>query len=185
MVEIILKDFVTAYGLRASALRYFNAAGAAAEDGIGEAHEPETHLIPLVIEAASGQRGPVQIFGEDYPTADGTCERDYVHVNDLAAAHIRALEHLNSSPGFHAFNLGTGTPYSVRQVIAAVAAQVGHRVPCETGPRRPGDPPALYANPQLAKEVLGWTAAQSSLDEIVGSAWRWHASNAREVSVGV
>lgn len=185
MVETILKDFVSAYGLRATALRYFNAAGAAAEDGIGEAHQPETHLIPLVIEAALGQRGPVQVFGEDYPTADGTCERDYVHVNDLAAAHVRAIDFMEAEAGFHAFNLGTGRPYSVRQVIAAVAAQAGHNVPQVMGARRVGDPPALYADPRRAKDVLGWTATQSSLDEIVASAWRWHAGNAREVRLAV
>jgi UDP-arabinose 4-epimerase len=181
MVETILKDFVRAYGLRATALRYFNAAGAADQDDIGEAHQPETHLIPLVIEAALGQRGPVQIFGDDYPTADGTCERDYVHVNDLASAHVRALEFMTTETGFHAFNLGTGTPYSVRQVIASVAAQAGHDVPQQIGPRRAGDPPALYADPRRAKEVLGWTATQSSLDAIVASAWRWHAGNMQEV----
>lgn len=185
MVETILKDFVGAYGLRATALRYFNAAGAAADAGIGEAHQPETHLIPLVIEAALGQRGPVQVFGDDYPTTDGTCERDYVHVNDLASAHVRALEFMEVESGFHAFNLGTGQPYSVRQVIAAVAAQAGHNVPQQIGARRAGDPPALYADPRRAKDVLGWTATQSSLDEIVASAWRWHAGNAREVRLAV
>lgn len=185
MVETILKDFVSAYGLRATALRYFNAAGAASEDGIGEAHQPETHLIPLVIEAALGQRGPVQIFGEDYPTADGTCERDYIHVNDLATAHVRALDFMETEAGFHAFNLGTGQPYSVRQVIAAVSAQAGHSVPQLTGARRAGDPQALYADPRRAKEILGWMATQSSLNEIVASAWRWHAGNATEVRLAV
>lgn len=185
MVETILKDFVSAYGLRATALRYFNAAGAAHEDGIGEAHQPETHLIPLVIEAALGQRGPVQIFGEDYPTEDGTCERDYVHVNDLASAHVQAIDFMGTQDGFHAFNLGTGRPYSVRQVIAAVAAQAGHAVPQVMGPRRAGDPPALYADPRRARDVLGWTATQSSLDNIVAGAWRWHAGNAREVRLAV
>lgn len=185
MVETILQDFVTAYGLRATALRYFNAAGAAAEDGIGEAHQPETHLIPLVIEAALGRRGPVQVFGEDYATADGTCERDYVHVNDLAAAHVCAIDFMEAEAGFHAFNLGTGRPYSVRQVIAAVAAQAGHNVPQVMGPRRAGDPPALYADPRRAKDVLGWTATQSSLDNIVASAWRWHVGNDQEVRLAV
>ena len=185
MVETILKDFVAAYGLRATALRYFNAAGAAAEDGIGEAHQPETHLIPLVIEAALDRRGPVQIFGDDYATADGTCERDYVHVNDLAAAHVRALDVMDGAAGFHAFNLGTGQPYSVRQVIAAVAAEAGRNVPQQLAPRRAGDPPALYADPARARDVLGWTATHSSLHEIVSSAWRWHTATDQEVRLAV
>ncbi|MBI2254624.1 MAG: UDP-glucose 4-epimerase GalE [Proteobacteria bacterium] len=178
MVEMILQDFVAAYGLRATALRYFNAAGAADADGIGEAHQPETHLIPLVIAAARGKRGPVQIFGTDYPTADGTCERDYIHVNDLGAAHVRAVEFLNESPGFHAFNLGTGRPYSVRQVIEAVSMTAGRPVPHQIGPRRPGDPPSLFADPHHAQAVLGWQGVQSDLGEIVASAWRWHAAQA-------
>lgn len=184
MVETILKDFSAAYGLRAAALRYFNAAGAAADDGIGEAHQPETHLIPLVIAAARGERGPVQIFGTDYPTADGTCERDYIHVNDLGAAHVRAIDFLNDHEGFHAFNLGTGRPYSVRQVINAVAHQAGHTVAQQIAPRRAGDPPALYADPSHAAEFLGWRATGSSLEEIVSSAWRWHAKTA-EVRLAV
>ncbi|MBK8160891.1 MAG: UDP-glucose 4-epimerase GalE [Rhodospirillaceae bacterium] len=185
MVETILADFARAYGMRATALRYFNAAGAADADGIGEAHEPETHLIPLVIAAALGQRGPVQVFGEDYATADGTCERDYVHVNDLATAHVRALAFQDSSAGFHAFNLGTGRPYSVRQVIAAVAHQAGRPVPHKAAPRRVGDPPALFADPRRAKAALEWSAAQSSLEEIVASAWRWHVGTAKEVRLAV
>lgn len=185
MVETMLKDFASAYGMRSMALRYFNAAGAADGDGIGEAHQPETHLIPLVIAATLGQRGPVQVFGDDYPTADGTCERDYVHVNDLATAHVRAIEFLDTNVGFHAFNLGTGRPYSVRQVIGAVAQQAGQAVPQQNAPRRPGDPPALFADPRRAKSVLGWSATQSSLEEIVASAWRWHAGDAKEVRLAV
>ncbi|WP_368413272.1 UDP-glucose 4-epimerase GalE [Dongia sp.] len=185
MVETILADFARAYGLRATALRYFNAAGAADADGIGEAHQPETHLIPLVIAAALGQRGPVQVFGEDYPTADETCERDYVHVNDLATAHVRALEFQDANAGFNAFNLGTGRPYSVRQVIAAVAHQAGRPVPHEMAARRAGDPPALFADPRRAREILGWSATQSSLEEIVASAWRWHVGDAKEVRLAV
>ncbi|MDY0870926.1 UDP-glucose 4-epimerase GalE [Dongia rigui] len=183
MVETILKDFAAAHGLRAAALRYFNAAGAAHEDGIGEAHEPETHLIPLVIAAARGARGPVQVFGTDYPTADGTCERDYVHVNDLATAHVRAIDFLTASAGFHAFNLGTGRPYSVRQVIGAVATQAGRPVPQQIAARRVGDPPALYADPRRARDVLGWEATQSDLDHIVASAWRWHTADAIQAEV--
>ncbi|WP_374650942.1 UDP-glucose 4-epimerase GalE [Dongia sp.] len=185
MVEAILTDFAAAYGIGAAALRYFNAAGAADADGIGEAHQPETHLIPLVIAAARAERGPVQIFGTDYPTADGTCERDYIHVNDLGAAHVRAIEFLNDHAGFHAFNLGTGKPYSVRQVIDAVAAEAGRPVPQQVAPRRIGDPPALYADPRRARDVLGWQATGSSLSEIVASAWRWHAGAAAEVRLAV
>lgn len=186
MVETVLKDFAAAYGLRAAALRYFNAAGAADADGIGEAHEPETHLIPLVISAARGERGPVQVFGTDYPTADGTCERDYIHVDDLGAAHVRAVDFLGANDGFHAFNLGTGRPYSVRQVIAAVSAEAGHAVPHQIAPRRVGDPPALYADPRQARNVLGWEATHSSLDNIVASAWRWHTATSKaEVRLAV
>lgn len=173
-VEYMLGDFAAAYGLRAAALRYFNAAGAAADAGIGEAHEPETHLIPLVIATALGQRGPVEIFGEDYPTLDGTCQRDYIHVADLASAHLKALDLLNGEPALHAFNLGTGQGYSVREIIAAVEKVAGNKVPQKIAPRRAGDPPALYADPSKALAQLGWKATQSSIAEIVESAWRWH-----------
>lgn len=176
MVETILRDFVGAYGLKAVALRYFNAAGAAAEDGIGEAHHCETHLIPLVIDAALGKRGPIKIFGEDYATPDGTCQRDYIHVNDLADAHVAALRHSAEQDGFAAFNLGTGKPYSVREVVAAVAAQAGRAVPQEMAPRRAGDPAVLYADPTLARDMLGWQPTRSGLKEIVGSAFAWHSS---------
>ncbi|TDQ83368.1 UDP-arabinose 4-epimerase [Dongia mobilis] len=182
MVETILRDFATAYGLHAIALRYFNAAGAAANDGIGEAHPCETHLIPLVIEAALGRRGPVQIFGTDYATPDGTCQRDYIHVNDLADAHVRALELSAQQSGFQAFNLGTGRPYSVREIVAAVEARAGRAVPQQLGPRRPGDPDALFADPARARAALGWQARESDLDNIIGSAWAWHASLAGAVS---
>lgn len=176
MVETILKDFVSAYGLKAVALRYFNAAGAAAADGIGEAHHCETHLIPLVIDAVLGKRGPIKIFGEDYATPDGTCQRDYIHVNDLATAHVAALKHSVEQDGFAAFNLGTGQPYSVREVVAAVTARAGKPVPQEVAPRRVGDPAALYADPKLARDVLGWQPMESGLDEIVSSAFAWHSS---------
>lgn len=182
MVETILRDFAGAYGLQATALRYFNAAGAAAGDGIGEAHQCETHLIPLVIEAALGRRGPVQIFGTDYATPDGTCQRDYVHVNDLAVAHVLALETSSKETGFRAFNLGTGRPYSVQEVIAAVGARAGRPVPQQTGPRRAGDPAALFADPALARTALGWKPVESDLEAIVGSAWAWHSSLAHAAS---
>jgi UDP-arabinose 4-epimerase len=178
-VEHLLHDCCVAYGIRAVALRYFNAAGAEAEAGIGEAHEPETHLIPLVIETALARRGPVEIFGDDYPTPDGTCQRDYVHVGDLAEAHVLALRFLDWSPGFHAFNLGTGRAYSVREVIAA-AERVGRRsIPVRVAARRPGDPPVLFADASGAEATLGWSPQRSSIDEIVRSAWAWHASELR------
>lgn len=176
MVETILKDFASAYGMKAVALRYFNAAGAAAGDGIGEAHHCETHLIPLVIDAALGRRGPIRIFGDDYATPDGTCQRDYVHVNDLAAAHVSALWHSAEQDGFAAFNLGTGRPYSVREVVAAVEARAGRPVPQEMAPRRAGDPAALYAEARRARDILGWKPVESDLDEIVATAFAWHSS---------
>jgi UDP-glucose 4-epimerase len=185
MVEMIMRDFAGAYGLRSVALRYFNAAGAAAEHGIGEARDRETHLIPLAIESALGRRGPIEIYGDDYATADGTCERDYVHVNDLAVAHVKAMDHLEAVDGFHAFNLGTGRPHSVRRVIAAVSKTAGHPVPQSISCRRAGDPARLFADPRLAAARLGWSATQSSLDEIVSSAWRWHATNRPEVRLAV
>lgn len=176
MVETILRDFVAAHAFKVTALRYFNAAGAAAADGIGEAHQCETHLIPLVMEAALGKRGPVQVFGTDYPTPDGTCQRDYIHVNDLADAHVRALETSADQEGFRAFNLGTGQPYSVREVLAAVAEVAGRPVPHQIGARRPGDPAALFADPALARDALGWRPVESDLATIIGSAWSWHAT---------
>lgn len=173
-VEYMLGDFASAYGFRCAALRYFNAAGAAAEAGIGEAHAPETHLIPLVIATALGQRGPVEIYGDDYPTPDGTCQRDYIHVADLASAHLRALDLLEGAPALHAFNLGTGQGYSVREIIAAVQNVAGRKVPQKVTERRAGDPPALYADPTKARLELRWQAEHSSITEIVASAWRWH-----------
>ncbi|HJU16720.1 MAG TPA: UDP-glucose 4-epimerase GalE [Stellaceae bacterium] len=163
-----------AHGLRSVSLRYFNAAGADRDGEIGERHEPETHLIPLVLEAALGRRPHVEIYGTDYPTPDGTAIRDYIHVEDLAAAHVAALEHLAAGGETLALNLGTGSGHSVREVIAAAERVSGRRVPWRAAPRRPGDPPALVADAQLAALRLGWPARASDLDTIIATALAWH-----------
>ena len=173
MAEQVLRDYAAAYGLRAAALRYFNAAGADPDGQLGEAHAPETHLIPLAIQTARFERPQLTVNGDDYPTADGTCIRDYIHVADLADAHIRALERLESQDGFDAFNLGNGDGYSIRQVIAAVERVSGRPTPFVIAARRPGDAPALVADSAKAKAILGWRPALTSLDDIVGSAWKW------------
>jgi UDP-glucose-4-epimerase GalE len=173
-IERALGWYGQAYGLRSVALRYFNAAGADPDGEIGERHDPETHLIPLVIRAALGQSGPVSVFGTDYPTPDGTAIRDYIHVADLADAHVRALAYLNAGGSSAAFNLGTGTGHSVREVIAAVERQGNHAVPRTDAPRRAGDPPALVADPTLADRILGWRASQSDLNTIIRTALAWH-----------
>lgn len=174
MVERMLADAWAAHGLSSVVLRYFNAAGALAEHGIGEAHACETHLIPNVLRAASGDAPPLKVFGNDYATADGTCIRDYVHVQDLACAHGLAMELLERAPGAHDFNLGSEHGDSVLEVIAAAAAVVGRPVPYEVVGRRPGDPPRLVASSAKAKQVLGWERSWGSLGDIVESAWRWH-----------
>ena len=163
-----------AHGLRSVALRYFNAAGADIDGEIGEAHDPETHLIPLAIGAALGRAGPLQIFGTDYPTADGTAMRDFIHVADLASAHVRALDHLLAGGESAALNLGTGVGHSVKEVVASVERASGRTVPVEYAPRREGDPPVLVADAAKARELLGWLPRHSALDAIVQSAWRWH-----------
>jgi UDP-arabinose 4-epimerase len=175
--EALLGDFAMAHGFRVAALRYFNAAGASPEDGIGEAHDPETHLIPLVIETALGNRPAIDVYGDDYATADGTCLRDYIHVNDLAQAHVAALRYLENQDGFHAFNLGNGKAYSVLEVISAVERQLGRPVTKRVTARRQGDPASLYADAGKASRALGWQPAQSALDQIVASAARWHEGN--------
>jgi UDP-arabinose 4-epimerase len=177
-IERALHWHGTAYGLGHVALRYFNAAGADPEGEIGEDHDPETHLIPLAIEAALGRGPALRVFGTDYPTPDGTAIRDYVHVTDLAAAHVAALDHLRRGGGATALNLGTGNGHSVREVVAAVERATGHEVPFEEAPRRPGDPPALVAAPARARQVLGWQPLHSDLDTIVTTAARWHAARA-------
>lgn len=171
--EWMLRDAEVAHGLRFAALRYFNAAGADPAGEIGERHDPETHLIPLTLMAASGQGGPLKIFGTDYPTPDGTCIRDYIHVDDLARAHLLALDHLEGGGGSLALNLGTGQGASVHQVVAAVERVTGRKVPVELAPRRPGDPAELTADPSLAAEELGFTARFRDLDEIVAHAAPW------------
>jgi len=172
-IERVLRWYGPAYGLRSVALRYFNAAGADRDGELGEEHEPETHLIPLVLRAALGAGPPVGVFGTDYPTPDGTAIRDYIHVDDLAAAHVRALEYLASGGVSTAVNLATGNGYSVREIIAAVAKAVGHDVPCREVPRREGDPPALVADAGLAASLLGWRAECSDLDTIIRTALAW------------
>jgi UDP-arabinose 4-epimerase len=172
-IERALHWYGEAYGLRSVALRYFNAAGCDREGEIGEEHEPETHLIPLVLRAALGSGPPASIFGTDYPTPDGTAIRDYIHVEDLASAHVRAIDHLVRGGANATLNLATGRGYSVREIVAAVAKAVGHDVPQREAPRRAGDPPALIADPSLAREVLGWQAACSDLDTIIATALAW------------
>lgn len=162
-----------AHGLNWMALRYFNAAGADPEGEIGEMHEPEPHLIPLALKAAAGTGLPLKVMGTDYPTSDGTALRDYVHVSDLAAAHVLALEHLVRGGQSRAVNLGTGRPHSVLDVIRTVESVVGRPVPHELAPRRAGDPPELWADSALAGSLLGWTPAYPGLDAMVASAWAW------------
>jgi UDP-glucose-4-epimerase GalE len=174
MVERLLADFSRTHGLRHASLRYFNAAGAAPEDGLGEDHDPETHLIPLALDVAAGRRREITVFGDDYDTADGTCVRDYIHVMDLADAHLRALIHLLAGKGNLTLNLGTGTGYSVNQVIEAARRVTGKAITAVTGPRRAGDPPVLIADAGRARDVLGWEPARAALDEQIEDAWRWH-----------
>ena len=173
-VERALKWYEIAHGLRSVPLRYFNAAGADADGEIGEDHTPETHLIPLVIEAALGVRPHVEIFGTDYPTPDGTAIRDYIHVTDLADAHVKALQYLLAGGDSVALNLGTGNGYSVNEVIAAVERVSGRSVPAKLAPRRPGDPSELVANSEKANQRLGWSPQHSSLENIAATAWQWH-----------
>jgi UDP-arabinose 4-epimerase len=182
-IERALRWYGSAYGLRSVSLRYFNAAGADPEGEIGECHEPETHLVPLVLQAALGQRGQIEVFGTDYPTPDGTAIRDYIHVQDLADAHLRAIEHLVAGGPGAALNLGTGRGHSVREVIAAAEAVGGRPVPWRAAPRRPGDPPILVADPSRAIEVLGWRPTLSDLDTILATALAWHATEPRQ-SIG-
>jgi UDP-arabinose 4-epimerase len=172
-IERVLYWYGQAYGLRSVALRYFNASGCDRGGEIGEEHDPETHLIPLVLRAALGTAGPVSIFGTDYPTPDGTAIRDYIHVEDLASAHVRAIQYLAEGGASTALNLATGRGYSVREIIAAVARAAGREVPQREAPRRAGDPPALIADPSLARSVLGWQAECSDLDTIIRTALAW------------
>ena len=174
MAETMLADAAEAYGLRSAALRYFNAAGASLDGGHGEAHEPETHLIPNVLRAAAGSGPGLTVYGDDYATPDGSAVRDFVHVDDLTEAHLLALEYLGRHAGAHAFNLGSGRGFSVLEIVAAAADVVGRSIPYRTAGRRPGDPARLVAGNHKAKGELGWIPGQADISGIIASAWRWH-----------
>jgi UDP-glucose 4-epimerase len=173
LIEQTLPDYERAYGLKSVSLRYFNAAGADPDGSLGERHQPETHLIPLVLQAAAGRREAIHVFGTDYLTPDGTCIRDYIHVEDLARAHLKALEYLESGARSAAFNLGNGQGFSVREVIAAVREVTGRSVQLIETDRRPGDPPILVADSRLARSTLGWVPEHAELQTIVAHAWAW------------
>jgi UDP-glucose 4-epimerase len=173
VIERALADYARAYGFAFAALRYFNAAGASPEGDLGEDHRPETHLIPLVLQTILGQREAITIFGDDYPTPDGTCIRDYVHVDDLADAHRRALDLLTPGEGLH-LNLGTGRGHSVREIIESCQRVTGASFPVRLGERRPGDPPQLVADSSRARQLLGWEPRYTELDDIIQTAWNWH-----------
>jgi UDP-glucose-4-epimerase GalE len=175
-VEHALADYCCAYGLGYAALRYFNAAGAAADGSIGEDHDPETHLIPLVLQVALGQREEALVYGNDYPTPDGTCIRDYIHVDDLATAHIAAMEQLAPRSELK-LNLGTGVGASVLEVIEAARRVTGHKIPHRVVERRAGDPPVLVADASLARRTLNWTPKYVGIESIVDSAWKWHRAH--------
>jgi UDP-glucose 4-epimerase len=175
VVESALRDFDQAYGLRSVSLRYFNAAGADPDREIGEDHDPETHAVPLAIQAAIGQRSTFEIYGTDYPTPDGTAIRDYVHVSDLATGHVLAMKYLLEDSSTVELNLGTGRGHSVRELITSVEKVSGRSVPVREGPKRPGDPPVLVADPTKARKVLGWRLTYASIDKIVETAFRWHS----------
>ncbi|MGM9424837.1 UDP-glucose 4-epimerase GalE [Hydrogenophaga sp. MI9] len=173
MVEQVLADYDAAYGLKSVCLRYFNAAGADPEGELGERHEPETHLIPLVLRAASGRRPHITVFGRDYDTPDGTCIRDYVHINDLCSAHWLALQSLLSGGGSQAFNLGNGSGFSVQQVIDTARRVTGREIPVQYADRRAGDPARLVADATRAVAQLGWAPRYAALDTLIEHAWRW------------
>jgi UDP-arabinose 4-epimerase len=177
--ENLFADLARAGVIDVALLRYFNAAGADREGEIGEAHDPESHLIPLAIRAALEPGETLKVFGTDYPTPDGTCLRDYVHVEDLAAAHLKALELLEKTPGCHAFNLGSGVPVSVREVLASVERLSGQAVKVLESPRRVGDPDRLFASPEKARRELGWVPASTAIDTMVGSALNWHRKHSQ------
>jgi UDP-arabinose 4-epimerase len=181
-VERMLKDFETTHGISSIALRYFNAAGADPDNEIGESHDPETHLIPLVLDAASGRRPDVTIFGTDYPTPDGTCIRDYIHVSDLADAHVKALQALEGGSPPSAYNLGNGRGFSVREVIDAAERVTGLKVPAPIGERRPGDPARLISDASKARRELGWEPKIAELDQIISTAWAWHQRQPTKLS---
>lgn len=178
VIEQALKDYAKAYDFAYAALRYFNAAGARPDGEIGEDHEPESHLIPIVLQVALGQREHITVFGNDYATPDGTCVRDYVHVDDLSRAHLAALDRLQPGQGIEV-NLGTGKGHSVREVIEACRRVTGHPIPEVAGQRREGDPPELIADARLAKQTLGWSAEYNDIESIVRTAWNWHQKHPR------
>jgi UDP-glucose 4-epimerase len=176
-VENALRALAHVGRISFAAFRYFNAAGAAEDGSIGEDHDPETHMIPLAIDAAIGKRESLSLFGTDYPTPDGTCLRDYVHVDDLSRAHIAVFDKLGAKGAAHFYNLGTGTPTSNREVIRAVEKATGRKIKVIESPRRPGDPPALYADSSKAKRELGWKVKFPDIDSIVATAWNWHRTH--------
>ncbi len=175
-IENMLKWCDGAYGIRYVALRYFNAAGANTEVGIGEDHSPESHLIPLVLKTALGQRSHIGIFGDDYPTADGTCVRDYIHVRDLAEAHLKALQYLDKGGSSQSINLGSGNGYSVKEIIETARKITGREIPAVVEPRRAGDPSVLIASNKKAADVLGWKP-ERGLETIIADAWNWHLNH--------
>jgi UDP-glucose 4-epimerase len=176
VIEHALADYACAYDWSYAALRYFNAAGATPEGDLGEDHTPESHLIPIVLQVALGQRDQITIFGDDYPTPDGTCVRDYIHVDDLATAHLKALDKLIPGQGLQ-LNLGTGRGHSVREVLDACRRATGHPIPEQLGPRRAGDPPVLVADSRRAQRELAWRPQYEDLDSIVATAWNWHRTH--------
>lgn len=176
VIEHMLDDYAHAYGFGFAALRYFNAAGASPDGGIGEDHDPESHLIPICLQVALGQREKLTIFGDDYPTPDGTCVRDYIHVDDLSAAHLAALNKLEEGSAIK-LNLGTGRGQSVQEVVQACREVTGLEIPVELGDRRPGDPPELVANASAAERTLGWKAEYMDVKRTVETAWKWHQAH--------
>lgn len=176
-MEKMFKWAAKAHGLRYVSLRYFNACGAHVSGEIGEAHNPESHLIPIILQVPNGQREAVNIFGEDYNTKDGTCVRDYIHVTDLAQAHILAVKYLQEGHESNIFNLGNGVGFTVKEVIETARKVTGHSIPAVVAPRRAGDPATLIASSDKAKEVLGWKPEHESLEEIIETAWKWHKNH--------
>ena len=176
-MEHMMQDYATAYGLQYAALRYFNAAGAAQDGSLGEDHQPETHLIPLVLQVALGQRESIKMFGGDWDTPDGTCVRDYIHVDDLADAHLRALARLQTGGESIQCNLGTGHGYSVKEVIEVAREVTGHAIPAEVVGRRPGDPAELMSGGTAARDLLGWEPRRAALEQIIRDAWAFHSTH--------
>lgn len=174
IVERALAYYAQAYGLNSVSLRYFNAAGADPDSSIGESHSPETHLIPNVLKAALAEGKRLRVFGNDYPTKDGTCVRDYIHINDLCQAHLLGMQYMDNHPGVHGFNLGNGLGFSILDILKTSEEVTGRKIPYDIESRRPGDPPALVAESRRAREVLGWRPRHAEISEIVRSAWDWH-----------